>query len=238
MRCTNLAESLAAAERWLLPGACLLCGGSAGPADPLACPLCQNRWCSLPHPQCGRCGHPLSAVAPDCRICLNWPEGFRQARSAVWLQGTARDAVHRLKYGGWRRLAEPMAARMAGCLQSPDRLLVPIPLSSRRRRLRGYNQAEELARALGRAKGMMVEPGLLARTRETGTQTALTPEERHANIAGAFRARVAVTGRRLLLVDDVFTVGATLVAAAIALLEAGAAEVDAVTFARARPTDS
>jgi predicted amidophosphoribosyltransferase len=85
---------------------------------------------------------------------------------------------------------------------------------------------------------MMVEPGLLARTRETGTQTALTPEERHANIAGAFRARVAVTGRRLLLVDDVFTVGATLVAAAIALLEAGAAEVDAVTFARARPTDS
>jgi ComF family protein len=235
VRFTNLAESFAAAERWLLPGACLLCGGYAGPSDPLACALCQHRWVALPHPQCARCGHPLSGVAPECRLCLDWPDGFQRARSAVWLVGTARDAVHQLKYGGWWRLAEPMAARMACFLPPAAWSLVPIPLAPRRRRLRGYNQAEAIAGALARLTGMRIEPDLLSRARETRTQTALTPEERHANIAGAFRPGHAVNGRRVLLVDDVFTTGATLAAASGALLEAGAAEVDAVTFARARP---
>jgi len=235
VRCTSLADAFRAAERWLLPGSCLLCGEYAGPADPLACNLCQHRWRSLPEPKCRRCGHPLSPVAPECRICPGWPEGFDQARSAVWLEGTAREAVHHLKYGGWWRLAEPMAARMAGHLPAAGRLLVPIPLSPRRQRLRGYNQAEALARALGSISGGRVEAELLVRLRDTGTQTALTPAERQANIAGAFGMVAGVRGERVLLIDDVFTTGATLAAAATTLLEAGATTVEAVTFARARP---
>jgi ComF family protein len=174
-------------------------------------------------------------MAPTCRICPSWPSGFDRARSAVWLDGSAREAVHHLKYGGWWRLAEPMATLMARVIPGPVDALVPVPLSKRRLRGRGYNQAAMLARALGRVAGLPVVESVLSRQRDTGTQTALTPEARRANIAGAFHAADAPCGRRLLLVDDVFTTGATLAAAAATLIEGGAAAVEAVTFARARP---
>jgi predicted amidophosphoribosyltransferase len=110
--------------------------------------------------------------------------------------------------------------------------LIPIPLGRRRLRGRGYNQSERIAAALGAGAGVPVRTDLLQRVRETPTQTALTPEARHANVAGAFHAG-AVAGLHLVLVDDVFTTGATLAAAGAALVKAGAARVEAVTFARA-----
>jgi ComF family protein len=152
-------------------------------------------------------------------------------RSAVWLDASARQAVHRLKYDGWWRVTEAMALAMRylSPLQPPVRL-VPIPLSAKRLRSRGYNQSARLATALARLTRLPVSE-VLHRVRDTRTQTALTPEERHANVAGAFRAeRVAGT---VVLVDDVFTTGSTLGAAASALAAAGAGPVKAVTFARA-----
>jgi len=110
--------------------------------------------------------------------------------------------------------------------------LVPIPLGAKRRRERGYNQSERLAVALATRLGLEVRPELLARARETRSQTALTPEQRQVNVDGAFRARPPA-GAAVILVDDVFTTGSTLIAAATALLAAGTARVDAVTFARA-----
>ncbi|MBA3659457.1 MAG: ComF family protein, partial [Gemmatimonadales bacterium] len=104
---------------------------------------------------------------------------------------------------------------------------------ARRLRQRGYNQSERLAEALSRRLGLPVAESVLGRTRETPTQTALAPEARHANVAGAFESTGA-GGMALVLVDDVFTTGATLVAAAAALRSAGAARVEAVTYARAR----
>jgi ComF family protein len=111
--------------------------------------------------------------------------------------------------------------------------VVPVPLSSRRLHSRGYNQAEMLARALAARTGRRYRTDCLTRVRETGTQTALAPEARRANLADAFMSR-DVAGARVVLVDDVLTTGATLVEAAMALQEGGAERVEAVTFARAQ----
>ena len=112
--------------------------------------------------------------------------------------------------------------------------LIPVPLGVRRLRSRGYNQSERIATALGARVERPVVIDRLLRRRETGTQTALTPEARLANVAGAFEAR-GVRGLGCVLVDDVFTTGATLAEAAAALRRGGAARVEAVTFARAEP---
>ncbi len=236
MRCADLVRLAREAERWLLPGSCLVCNDPVGPLDALLCTGCLARWRRLPEPQCRRCGQPLPDPSLSCRICPGWPDGFLAARSAVWLDDASRPAIHHLKYGGWWRLAEPMAERMGRLPQWPrGAMLVPIPLSRRRQRGRGYNQAERLAEALSRRVGLPVTAELLLRRRETGTQTRLTPEARRANIAEAFSVTSAPTGT-LVLVDDVFTTGATLAEAAATLLEAGAEAVFAVTFARAKPS--
>jgi len=185
-----------------------------------------------------------------CRLCAEWPPAFGPVRSAVWLDAGAREAVHALKYSGLPRIATELAGAMAG-LEVPgieSAWLVPVPLGRARLRTRGYNQSERLARALGRRWRRPVVD-LLVRTRDTAAQTALTPEARLANVAGAFQVRIGDCGLRisserlesairnpkstLILVDDVFTTGATLAEAARALERAGAGTVSAVTFGRA-----
>ncbi|MGH7627821.1 MAG: ComF family protein [Gemmatimonadales bacterium] len=233
-RFAELAAALADAERWLLPPECLLCRQPvpASDGDALACAVCRSRWRAVPAPWCTRCGHPLESSQP-CRLCADWPPAIGRVRSAVLLEEGARDAVHRLKYAGWWRIAESLAAPMRTLEPLTAGVsLVPVPLAPGRARARGYNQAERLAVALGRRAGLPVRPRLLARTRETPTQTALPPDARRANVAGAFVAEGA-RGARAVLVDDVFTTGATLLAAAEALAAGGAVSVDAVTFARA-----
>jgi ComF family protein len=230
----SLTTVLAGVERWLLPPACLLCSEPVPDrdADALICSLCRARWRPIPHPVCDRCGQPILKDL-ECRLCLDWPEGLHRVRSAVWLDGSARGAVHRLKYDGWSRTAEAMALAMRSLEPLTSGVcLIPVPLGARRLRARGYNQSEEIANAIGACLASPVRAGLLRRTRETPTQTALTPAARHANVAGAFRAG-AVSGLNIVLVDDVFTTGATLAAAGSALVAAGAARVEAVTFARA-----
>jgi ComF family protein len=225
---------LARVERWLLPAACLLCREPVPEreGDALICQLCRSRWRRIPYPVCPRCGQP-SFRDLACRLCQVWPEGLVRVRSAVWLEGAARHAVHLLKYEGWTRVAESMALVMRELEPlTPGVSLLPIPLGARRLRVRGYNQSQCIADALGACLGLPVQPELLRRDRETPTQTALTPEARHANVARAFRATGA-RGLHVILVDDVFTTGATLASAGAALLAGGAARVDAVTFARA-----
>jgi ComF family protein len=235
-------RGLGALERWWLPGECLLCLRAVPEAgDVLVCATCRRSWSPVSPPWCPRCGETLDApwdrqrAAPSgaCHLCAAWTPELHAVRSAVWLAGSAREAVHLLKYEGWSRSAEVMAAAMRGLEPlRPGVALVPVPLGRRRERERGFTQAERLASALAHVSRLPLRPGLLQRTRETATQTKLTPEARRANVHGAFRARQGVAGACLVLVDDVFTTGATLLAAARALLAGGAARVEAVTFAR------
>jgi ComF family protein len=230
----RILTSLNAVERWLLPAACLLCDEPipAREGDALICDLCRVRWRSVSHPLCERCGQPTQKGL-ECRLCAEWPEGLSRVRSAVWLEGSARSAVHRLKYEGWSRASEAMANAMRELEPLTGQVsLIPIPLGRRRLRARGYNQSELIAGALGALLDLPVRGDLLHRVRDTRTQTALTPEARQANVSGAFEA-APIAGTALVLVDDVFTTGATLAAAAAALVVAGAARVEAVTFARA-----
>lgn len=244
-----------AVEQLVLPAECLLCRAlfSFREAHRLVCDVCRHRWRQVRPPWCKRCGQPELHFGA-CRLCAAWPASLVSARSAVWLDAGARSAAHALKYGGLPRIADELAVAMAG-LPVPElgsAWLVPVPLGARRLRQRRYNQSERLARALARLWHRPVVE-LLARTRETATQTALTPQSRLANVAGAFETRNGERGTRkgraygrsefrvpssaferpLILVDDVFTTGATLAEAARALERAGAAIIAAVTFGRA-----
>jgi ComF family protein len=230
----HFVSRLAQVERWLLPAACLLCEEALPEreGDSVICSICRSRWRRVPHPMCGRCGQPTLRNI-ECRLCQAWPEGLSRVRSAVWLEGSARTAVHQLKYQGWTRASEAMALVMRELEPLTEGVsLLPVPLGSRRLRKRGYNQSERIAAALADCVNAPVRTDLLQRIRETPTQTALTPEARHANVAEAFRGQ-GVAGMRLVLVDDVFTTGATLASAGAALVAAGADRVEAVTFARA-----
>jgi predicted amidophosphoribosyltransferase len=242
-------------EQLLLPAECLVCHGLLGTAyaDQLVCPVCRLRWRPVRPPWCERCGQPEPHFGP-CRLCREWPEALRTVRSGVWLDGGARAAVHALKYGGLPRIAADLALALTRLVPHPPpgAQLVPIPLGPARLKRRGYNQSEVLARALGVTWGFRVRSQLLARTRDTLTQTALTPAARLANVAGAFQVRNGECGVRsgevvhsalhiphstLVLIDDVFTTGATLAEAARALSGAGFTSISAVTFGRASIPD-
>lgn len=246
----NIGHSTLAFEQLFLPAECALCHALLGERDAarLTCAVCRTRFRTVRPPWCERCGQPEPNFGP-CRLCAEWPAALTTVRSAVWLVEEAQQAVYALKYGGLSRIADDLALVTAPLRPRTDEasVLIPIPLAPKRLRQRGYNQSELLARALARTWRIPVLPDLLIRTRETPTQTALTPGTRLANVAGAFGTRNAELGTRnsafplpssaLILVDDVFTTGATLAEAARALERAGATTIHAVTFARAAIPD-
>jgi ComF family protein len=231
-----------ALERLLLPAECLVCHGLLADerADDLVCPVCRSRWRPVRPPWCERCGQPEPHFGP-CRLCRGWPTALASVRSAVWLDAGARATVHALKYRGLPRIATDIAAVMARLLAAPlpGARLVPIPLGARRLRTRGYNQSLWLACALGHRWRLRVDVELLTRTRDTRTQTALTPAARLANVAGAFALGIACDRPLpgVVLVDDVFTTGSTLAEAARVVAEAGCLAISAVTFGRATIPD-
>ena len=236
-------------EGWvnfLLPPACAGCGGSAGEevraGEGPVCRNCRLRLPRVPLPVCSRCGAPLgTGEAPSCLECADWPELLASAHAASLLESPARELVHALKYQGWRGAGDFMGAEMArraGEEVTKVQYVVPVPTSRRNLRRRGYNQAAVIAAALA---GALDRPLLncLERSSQKGTQTALNPVQRRANVSGAFAVAEGfadrLAGRRLLLVDDVITTGATIVAAVRALGSGGPQSVVAYAFSRTVP---
>ena len=228
-------------ERFVLPNSCVCCGQATGARDPdaLVCEVCRSRLKPV-EPGCRRCQQPLPPVGP-CRFCAAWPPEFLRCRSGVWMGPEARELIHHLKYEGYTRLVEVMAAVLRRFVEKPvEGGLVPVPLGARRLHDRGFNQAEVLARGLAREWNLPLSPAVVRRSRETRTQTALTPERRWANLAGAFEAvppPAACRERGVIVIDDVLTTGATVAAVATALGRAGWRPIVAMTFARAVPYD-
>lgn len=237
----------------VVPPACVVCGrhlpvGEGGERR-RTCPGCLSRLRPIPPPRCSRCRAPVADAAVEvagaggCRDCEDWPAVLEGAASATLLEGPASDLVHAFKYGGWPELAHEMVRPMAACLRGvgAGRAAGPflsVPTTRERRRRRGYNQAEELARALSRVTGRpVVSP--LVRTSGGASQVALHRSQRRANVRGAFRLREGVAPGhlppRVVLVDDVLTTGATVVEVAETLEAAGVRGVFVLTFARARP---
>jgi ComF family protein len=167
------------------------------------------------------------------------PPAYHRARAAVRFDDVARALVHGLKYGDRLDLA-PMMGRWVShagreILADAD-ALVPVPLHWRRLWARRFNQSAMLAAAISAESGVPIAAGALKRVKPTAQQVGLTRSERASNVQGAFRVpetgKAAVTGRRLVLIDDVLTSGATVDGCARALLRAGAANVDVLIFAR------
>lgn len=213
------------------------CGG-CGAVGSWFCARCWEALAWVPTPVCGRCGMPISRPGL-CPACASLPPLPVHIRSATYFEGPVRQAIHSLKYARRRPLAGPLGQILHQMWKEQGlqaEVLVPVPLHPDRERERGFNQAMLLARELGRLTGVPVDGTRLCRVRATPPQVGLSREERQRNVAGAFRcAEGVVQGKRVALVDDVCTTGATLYAAGQALLEAGAEEVWAVTVARSRP---
>jgi predicted amidophosphoribosyltransferase len=209
----------------LLPQRCVVCerGGDQLCAD------CRDGLPRLEPPLCARCGAPVAWPVDRCRECAGWRIAFATARAAAGYDEAARRLVHAWKERGLRRLAAEVAALVVERLPSPDvEVLTFIPADRSRRLERGHNPAERLAGELSLLWELPCEP-LLERVRG-GRQRGATATERRS-VRGAFRS-VGPAPRRVALIDDVYTTGATAAAASTALRAAGARRVDVVTFAR------
>ncbi len=200
------------------------------------CDDCAASITPLPTACCPRCGRPMP-TSRLCRTCRGRRSPLQALRSLGSYTSPLREAVHALKYDGLAALADPLAALLETYWRQaplPVTVLAPVPLHRGRVRYRGYNQAALLASAFGSRVGLPVVEDCLVRRRATRSQVGLSVADRHANVNEAFCCvDERVRGERVLLIDDVCTTGATLAAAAQALLDGGASSVWALTLARA-----
>jgi ComF family protein len=211
----------------LLPQRCLVCALPGGQV----CSSCTASLRRIAPPACARCGAPTAWPVARCTECAGRRLAFARARAAVEYDAPVRRIVGAWKERGLRRLAAWAAAVVAETLQPPaSEVLTCVPADPDRRLRRGHHAAEALAREVARTWGIGFEPTLV-RVRGSPRQRGLSRTERRRNAAAAFTAPEGVPAH-VLLVDDVYTTGATADAAASALRKAGAREVEVVTFAR------
>ena len=227
----RLAKLRGVALDFLFPQWCVGCGGGGS----FLCASCRQSLPRIVPPVCPRCGRPYPG-GRLCPGCVEWQASIDGIRSPFRFEGTVRQAVHRFKYDNLRALAKPMAELLNDYVELhpiPGEVLVPVPLHRRRLRERGYNQSGLLARELGRIIRLPVINDCLARERHNPPQARTsTVEERRSNVLDVFACRDSrLQDRKVLLIDDVSTSGATLDACAAAVKQSGATSVWALVLA-------
>ena len=241
-----LARLISVWQDTLFPPACLGCRRLLTRPE-FFCPACAGQIQGLPRSVCRVCGAPLRGTEQGdaCLSCQKMPPAFDQARALALYRGPLAEAVRRFKY----RRHWATGAALAGFLAQTAPLnwlggfgvLAPVPLHPRRLVVRGFNQAAVLGRGLARKSHLRLAPRLLKRLRHTRPQVGLNPLARRQNVAGAFAVRPAdaprLKGASVLLLDDVFTTGATADECARVLKRAGAVKVGVLTLVRAAAGD-
>lgn len=228
----------------LYPPTCIACQAATGEPHGL-CAGCWSGIRFIERPYCERLGTPFAVDLGQPLLspaAIADPPVFGRARAVAEYDGTASLLVHRLKYNDRLELARALGTMMARAgaeLLADADVIVPVPLHRWRLWRRRFNQAMALAARISAESGVTCDPFLLARVKRTRRQVGLTRAQRQDNLQGAFRvppeARAGLKGKRVLLVDDVLTTGATANAASRALLRGGAAAVDILAFARVVP---
>lgn len=212
---------------------CLLC---SGPCHELLCAACRA---DLPWNRCAcpACARPLAS--PDlelCRYCTRRSPPFDASLAAFRYEAPIDRAIQGLKYNADFLAARWLGESLADTVHQSERplpeLLIPVPLHAGRLRRRGYNQAQELGRVVGRSLGVPLAPQLVRRKRATEDQIGKTAHDRRRNVRGAFAIDTSVRGQRIALIDDVMTTGSTLGELARTCRQAGAAQVECWVIAR------
>jgi ComF family protein len=219
---------------WVYPPSC---GGCSQPGNSW-CPDCDALLEKITSPVCEICGEKLTASDPKCLRCISHPPNFSRLRSYAYFQSPLREAIHRFKYQRDIGLGIVFANFLYQIFTAQDwqvDLVVPVPLSKARIKQRGYNQAAVIAYPLSLTLGRPYRSKALTRIRETRSQVGLSIQERFLNVENAFASDTpTVSGKSILLVDDVTTTGSTLNACASALFVHDAKRVYCLTVARAR----
>lgn len=224
---------------WIFPQRCLVCRKFLKKEQTSLCHICEEIWPQIGSSSCPQCSYPYtnsSSPSHLCGDCLTYPKQCLKVRALGVYRGVLLEMIHRLKYSHEEHLAHFLGGRMAGmCDGSACDLILPVPMTKRRLRERGYNQSVLLAKTLARIWKKECDPFLLKKVDDTPPQAQLQGKERRKNLRKVFSLQEPrqIEGKSVLLVDDVYTTGATVEALTAILIDAGALEVCAAVVARA-----
>ena len=219
----------------LYPRCCPVCHRILPDQTELVCPDCEKTLHPVEQPFCMKCGAPVAEGEEFCTDCSRTEHIYTCGRGIFSYNDVWKRSIEKYKYYGCREYGDFYADRMAKCAAGdvrrwrPD-LLIPVPLHKKKQRIRGFNQSWYLASRIGKSFGIPAEESAVVKLRETKSQKKLSAEERRNNLKEAFSVRKPVSGKRILVVDDIYTTGSTMDAMAECLLRAGADEVFFLTF--------